>query len=247
MTAALVALAHGSRDPRSSRTVRDIVRTTQRLRPDIRVQAAFLEHNGPGLPGVVDRLVADGHGDIVVVPLFLTSAFHVQVDVPAALEHVRVEQPDASIRVSDVLGLDLALLAVLDQRLQEAWPLAGKAAAPDSLVLVSAGSSNSDANAAMANLAQVWGVTHDLPTRVAFATASAPSAGEAVRGLLSSGHRHVAVGSFFIAPGMLADRATELALEGGATAVSASLGAHADLSRLILARYSAASLHLVDH
>ena len=48
MTApALVVLAHGSRDPRSARTVREIVAATKALRPDLKIEAAFLDHYAP--------------------------------------------------------------------------------------------------------------------------------------------------------------------------------------------------------
>ena len=40
MTApALVALAHGSRDPRSAATVRDLVDEVRAMRPDLRIEA----------------------------------------------------------------------------------------------------------------------------------------------------------------------------------------------------------------
>ena len=40
---ALVALAHGSRDPRSARTIKTLVDTVRSMRPDLKVEAAFLE------------------------------------------------------------------------------------------------------------------------------------------------------------------------------------------------------------
>ena len=44
---ALIALAHGSRDARSARTVREIVATTKRLRPDLRDRAGFPRPRAP--------------------------------------------------------------------------------------------------------------------------------------------------------------------------------------------------------
>jgi sirohydrochlorin ferrochelatase len=49
----------------------------------------------------------------------------------------------------------------------------------------------------------------------------------------------------FLAPGFLADRATELALEAGAVAVSEPLGAHPELARAVLARYAVGAVELV--
>ena len=87
MTApALVALAHGSRDPRSAATVREMRARVRALRPDLRVEVAFLDHCAPSLAKVFDRLVRAGFEEVVVVPLLLTDAFHARVDVPTAVQ-----------------------------------------------------------------------------------------------------------------------------------------------------------------
>lgn len=242
---ALIALAHGSRDPRSARTVREIVSTTKRLRPDLKIEAAFLDHVRPDVDTVVDRLVAKGHTEIVVVPLLLSSAYHARIDVPAVVKAAAARHPKIAIRAAEVLGTDASLLAVLDVRLREALRDA-RVRELDALVLAAAGSSDARANAMVGRLARIWGARHHLPTSVAFASTAPPSTGEAVREFRRQGRRHVAVGSLFIAPGMLPDRAAELALEAGAIAVSAPLGAHEELARVILARYSVGALQLVD-
>jgi sirohydrochlorin ferrochelatase len=246
MTApALIALAHGSRDPRSARTVREIVIATKQMRPDLRIDAAFLDHSRPDLDGVVDRLVARGHREIVVVPLLLTTAYHARVDVPEVVQASAARHPGVAIRVADVLGTDASLLTVLDERLREALRVA-RVRELDALVLAAAGSSDALANATVSRLARLWGSRHHLPTSVAFASAAPPSTGEAVREFRRAGRRHVAVGSLFIAPGLLPDRAAELAVEAGAVAVSAPLGAHAEVSRLLLTRYQVGALQLVE-
>lgn len=246
MTApALIALAHGSRDPRSARTVREIVSTTRALRPDLRIEPAFLDHVKPDVGTVVDRLVAKGHAEIVVVPLLLSRAYHARIDVPAVVDAAAARHPGVAIRVAEVLGADTSLLAVLDLRLREALRTA-RVRELDALVLAAAGSSDARANALVGRLARVWGTRHHLPTSVAFASTAPPSTGEAVREWRRQGRRHVAVGSLFIAPGMLPDRAAELAVEAGAIAVSAPLGAHDEVARVILARYSVGALQLVD-
>ncbi|MBA2559421.1 MAG: sirohydrochlorin chelatase [Propionibacteriales bacterium] len=242
---ALVALAHGSRDPRSAHCVREIVANTRRLRPDLRVEPAFLDHVRPDLDAVVDRLVAKGHVEIVVVPLLLTSAYHARVDVPEVVQRAAIRHPGVAVRASDVIGTDAALLSILDERLRESLRCA-RIRELDALVLAAAGSSDALANAQVARLSRVWGARHRLPTSVAFASTAPPSTGEAVRDWRRQGRRHVAVGSLFIAPGTLPDRAAELALEAGAVAVSTPLGAHDELGRMILARYSVGALQLVE-
>ena len=81
----------------------------------------------------------------------------------------------------------------------------------DALVLAAAGSSDHLANQAVARLARLWGSRHKLPTVAAYASAAPPATGEAVRQFRAEGRRHIAVGSLFLAPGTLPDRAAELA------------------------------------
>lgn len=240
----LIVLAHGSADPRSARTVREIVSTTRRLRPDLRIGSAFLDHVSPDLDMVVRRLAAKGHHEIVVVPLMLTSAYHARVDVPAVMRHPSPDHPGVTVTMADVIGPDAALLSVLDERLRESLRHA-RVREIDALVLAAAGSADVRANASVARIARLWGQRHKLPTTVAFASTAPPSTGEAVREWRRQGKRYVAVGSLFVTPGRLADRSEELALEAGAVAVSPPLGAHDELARLVLARYSVGALELV--
>ncbi len=245
MTApALITLAHGSRDPRSAATIKALVAETRKMRPDLRIEPAFLELSKPEFGKVVDRLVRAGFDEIVVVPLLLNNAYHAQVDVPRAAALASERHPGLQIRVSGILGLEPSFLDVLDRRLREALRDA-RVRELDALVLAAAGSSNALANQAVARLARVWGARHRLPVTAAFASAAPPATGEAVRAFRAEGRRHVAVASLFLAPGLLPDRAAELAVEAGAVAVSAPLGCDPELARTILARYAVGAVELV--
>jgi len=245
MTApALIALAHGSRDPRSAATISALVDATKALRPDLRIEKAFLDLAKPNFHTVVDRLVKAGYDEIVVVPLLLVEAFHARVDVPEVVAQATERHPGLKIRATSVLGLEPRFLEVLDERLRTALK-AVRARELDALVLAAAGSSDPLANQAVARLARLWGAHHRLPVTAAYATSAPPATGEAVRAFRVEGRRHIAVASLFLAPGNLVDRATELALEAGAIAVSEPLGAHPEVARTILARYAVGAVELV--
>ncbi len=241
---ALVALAHGSRDPRSAKTIKALVAEVKTMRPDLRIETAFLDLSKPSFDTVVDRLVKAGFDEIVVVPLLLTEAFHAKVDVPGAVAAATARHEGLKIRATRVLGMEAAFLEVLDVRLREALKDA-RVRELDALVLAAAGSSDPLANQAVARLARTWGTRHKLPVTAAFASAAPPAAGEAVRAFRAEGRRHIAVASFFLAPGFLPDRAAELAIEAGAVAVSEPLGAHPEVARAILARYAVGAVELV--
>jgi sirohydrochlorin ferrochelatase len=245
MTApALVALAHGSRDPRSAQTIKALVAEVRDLRPDLRIEPAFLELSKPSFATAVDRLVKAGYDEIVVVPLLLTEAYHAKVDVPEAIATATARHDTLRIRATSVLGLEPVFLEVLDRRLRAALSDA-RVRELDGLVLAAAGSSDQLANQAVSRLARLWGAKHRLPTVAAYASAVPPATGEAVRKFRAEGRRHIAVGSLFLAPGTLPDRAAELALEAGAVAVSAPLGADPEVARTMLARYAVGAVELV--
>ncbi len=241
---ALICLAHGSRDPRSAATVKALVAEVKAMRSDLKVETAFLDHAKPSFTTVVDRLVRQGHVEIVVVPLLLTEAFHAKVDVPSAVADAMTRHEGVKIRATEVLGLEHAFLEVLDIRLREALKK-NRVREIDALVLAAAGSSDPLANQSVARLARVWSARHKLPVTAAFASSAPPATGEAVRVFRGEGRRHVAVASMFLAPGILPDRSAELALEAGAVAVSEPLGAHPILARTILARYAVGAVELV--
>ena len=110
---ALVALAHGSRDPRAAATIKALVDEVRSVRPDLKVEAAFLETSRPTFQTVVDRLVRAGHDEVVVVPLLLTEAHHATVDVPAAVAEATARHPHVRIQTTGVLGLEPCFLQVL--------------------------------------------------------------------------------------------------------------------------------------
>ncbi len=241
---ALVALAHGSRDPRSAETITALVDEVRALRPDLRIEPAFLELSKPSFGTVVNKLVRAGHDEIVVVPLLLTEAYHATVDVPAAVAAAMERHEGLQIRTTSILGMEPSFLEVLDLRTRDALR-ASRVRELDALVLAAAGSSDPLANQAVARLARLWGTRHKLPVTAAFASAAPPTTGEAVRAFRAEGRRHIAVASLFLAPGLLPDRARELALEAGAIAVSGPLGAHPELARVVLARYAVGAVGLV--
>lgn len=245
MTApALVVLACGTADAHAARTVREIVATTKRMRPDLRISAAFVGGPKPGLEQAVEALAARGHEEVVVVPLQVAGTDQAELEVLTAVDSAARSNPATRVRASAPVGADPGLLTVLDERLRAALRTA-RVRELDAVVLAAAGSTDTRVTASISRIARLWSGHHHVPTSIAFANAAPPSTGEAIREWRRQGKRHIAVGSLFITSGPHADRAAELALEAGACAVSAPLGAHEELSRLIVARYSVGALELV--
>src|SRR3954454_24919309 len=110
----LVLVAHGSTDPRFAAVVEAIAADVRASAPDIDVRIGYLEHGPPHVADVVEPAA-------VVVPLLLTSGYHVRVDLPAQAADVLVT--DALVTdalVTRALGPDPRIAAALAQRLREA-------------------------------------------------------------------------------------------------------------------------------
>jgi sirohydrochlorin ferrochelatase len=246
MTApALVLLGYGSHDPRVAQVSAQIRAALLRLRPSLDVEVAFLDHGAPSAPQVVTRLVRRGVSEVVLVPLLLSDAFHSQVEVPAAVAAVRAEHPDVRVLASRPIGPEAALLSVIDRRLRDALR-SRRVSELDGLVFAAAGSADVRSNAIVARRARQWATHHRLPHVSAFATAAGPTTAEAIRTLRAQGRRHIAVGSWFLSPGLLFTRQAELAYEAGAVAVSEPMGAEPEIAEVALVRYVVAAMDLVD-
>jgi sirohydrochlorin ferrochelatase len=234
----LVAVAHGSRDPRAAATVSELLAVV-RSRAEawglagLEVKAAFLDHCAPSLPQVLGAVE-----DAVVVPLLLTAAYHSKTDIPAKLAAARLD-----VSRADTLGPHPLLLAALERRLGEAGvPVRDRTArARTSVVLAAAGSSDPAANATIAALAARWQARGGWRAVVpAYASAAGPRPDEAVGALLAGSGGPVAVATYLLAPGLFADKIRDAGLRAGATAVSPALGAAPEVADVILERYLAA-------
>lgn len=246
MTApSFVLLGYGSTDRRVADVSQQIRTRILEIRPELDVHVAFIDHGPPSGLAVVNKLVKRGITEVVFVPLLLSDAFHAHVEVPALIAQVQAAHPGLRVMSSRPIGPEASLLAVVDRRLREELR-ARHIGELDGLVFAAAGSTDLRSNAIVARRARQWASHHKLPCVTAFATASGPTTAEAVRTLRAQGRRHIAVGSWFLSPGLLYRRQAELAFAAGAVAVSAPLGAEAEIAEAALARYVVAAMDLVD-
>ncbi|RSS84390.1 sirohydrochlorin chelatase [Streptomyces sp. WAC06614] len=236
---ALLVVAHGSRDPRHAATVHALTERVRSLRPGLRVETAYLDFTTPSVGQALSSLYLSGVREVVALPLLLTRAFHAKADVPAALAESSARLPDLTVRIADVLGPSPLLTATLERRLAEAG-LTPADRAGTGVVLASAGSTDPEAIAVIAEIAREWRHTGWCAVRPAFASAALPRTEDAVRALRAEGVRRVAVAPYVIAPGRLPDRIAAGAAAAGADVVADVLGPSPELAALLLTRYEAA-------
>ncbi|MFD0342950.1 sirohydrochlorin chelatase [Streptomyces sp. NPDC127117] len=237
----LLVIAHGSRDPRHAATVHALTARVRSLRPGLRVETGFLDFNAPSVPRVLERLGTKAAQEVIALPLLLTRAFHAKSDIPTVLHEARTRLPRLRVGQAEVLGPSPLLNSALERRLREAGIRPGDRSSTG-LVLASAGSTDPEAIAVIAEIARELRHTGWCSVRPAFASATSPGGfprtEDAVRALRAEGVRRVAVAPYVIAPGRLPDRIAEGA--AGADVLADVLGPAPELARLLLTRYDEA-------
>ena len=106
----LLAVSHGTSDAEGARTIAELVDRVAEALPDVAVRAAFVDVQQPDAKDAVPAI----EGPVVIVPLLLSSGFHVHHD----LHGIAGKRSDAV--VADPMGPDPLLADVLAQRLRPA-------------------------------------------------------------------------------------------------------------------------------
>jgi sirohydrochlorin ferrochelatase len=218
---ALLAVAHGSKDPAAKETITALARQVTRFAPVIDVRVAFIQHAQPSLD---DELSAAGR-NAVIVPLLLSTGYHLATDIAGAATA-------AGARVAGPLGPDTLLVTALAGRLAEAG-------VPDGtpVVLAAAGSADPAAQRDAVRQAELLAERREAPVTAAFLSAARPRVGDAVAELARQTGQEVAVAAYLLAPGRFHDQ-----LAGaGARWVTAPLGGHPAMAGLVIDRYRTAA------
>ena len=211
----LVVVAHGTRQLLGNAVASIIAKRAGRVL-GMESKAAYVELCEPLLTDVL----ADGQPS-VVVPLLLSTGYHIKVDLPQAAEGLPVAMGRA-------LGPDPLLASAQVSRL-----IAGGAVPGQPVVLVAAGSNDPSARADIAAagrmLEKAWGGS----VRVATVSGSgAPPIDQAVR-------PGDAVSPYLLAPGFFSDLVRSRASAAGAETVADVIGPHPDVIDMVVRRAAA--------
>ena len=222
MSPVLLAVAHGSRDPAAQECVLALTGRVATFSQGTQVATAFVQNAAPSLAdGLHDAVAQAGADGVVVVPLLLSSGYHLSSDIAGAARA-------AGVRLAAPLGPGPRLVRPLADRLAEAG-----VPAQVPVVLAAAGSRDPRALADIRRQAAMLAAHRHAPVVAAFASAARPTVDEAVSFLASLTGHPVAVASYLLAPGVFAGRLRA----SGAAWVSAPLGDHPAVARLILERF----------
>jgi sirohydrochlorin ferrochelatase len=226
----LVLTAHGSADPRSAANTRAVAELVTRLRPELDVRLAFLDHCSPSLPDSLSQV-----GDAVVTPLLLANAYHARIDIPRQIADCAVPE---QVWQAPVLGEDDRLVSVLRRRVAELG--VSRLDETVGVLVVAIGSSNPAANARTARVApKLLARTGWAGATIAFATRPERSLADGLGRLRRQGAQRVVIAPWFLAPGLLPDRVRAFG-DGAGIEMAAPLGAHRLVAETVLDRFDQA-------
>jgi sirohydrochlorin ferrochelatase len=110
MTRAVLLVDHGSRLPEANALLEAVAARVRERLPDLAA---------PTIPEAIDACVAQGAGEIVLAPWFLSPGAHSVRDLPRIVEEAARRHPAVRIRCAAPLGFDERLVEVLLERLAE--------------------------------------------------------------------------------------------------------------------------------
>ncbi|TIC83310.1 CbiX/SirB N-terminal domain-containing protein [Nocardioides sp. GY 10127] len=221
MTAAprLVTVAHGTRRAGGNEVARRLTAAAAE-RLGVEAVAAYVELSEPLLSDVM-RTVS---GPVAVVPLLLSTGYHVRHDLPEACA---LAPAGADVALGRPLGPDPQLALAQVDRLLEAGARPGQP-----VTMVAAGSTDPlgwrDLRAATRHLIEGWGAEVRLATLAGL--------GKRPEEVLQPGD---AVSLYLLSPGLFSRRVTEAAAAAGAGPVADVLGTHPTAVDVVAGRAAA--------
>lgn len=221
-----ILVAHGTRKAHGVEMVGELADRVSAV-TGRRVRTAFVDVLGP-TPAAVLRTLPDDL-PAVLVPAFLSSGYHVRVDIP---EHVAASGHRNTV-VTAAMGPAQDTVRVVVERLLESGWLPS-----DSVVLAAAGTSDPNAQRDLRVTAALLSAALGQRVELAYAATGEPSVAAAVAGLRDRGARRVVVASYLLADGLFQDRLRA----SGADVVAEPLGTHPGVVRLIASRFRRAPL-----
>lgn len=226
----LIACAHGTRNVQGQAAIRQVIAEIEALRPGLTVVEAYVDVQEPELGGVVAGLPEGTPA--VVVPLLLSTGYHVKVDIPKAIK----SRPEVS--AAPPLGPDPRLAELLAARLRDAG-----LGDDDGVLLAAAGSSLPDGSVDSEEQARQLAALLPNKVRVAYGASAEPNVPDGVAALraeltgaeVTDGGGRVVVSSYLLATGYFHDQLAK----AGADVVTAPLLPSPVLAEIALERYDA--------
>lgn len=217
----IVLIGHGSR---VEEAVGDFNKFAHSLSSYLKMpaNACFLELSEPdiqsGLSAAARR--AGAGGEVLAIPMFLGTAYHMKAEISAAIRHLREDFPGVLIHYSTALGFHLKLAELLRVRVEEALARNPHALpAQDTFVLVvGGGSSDLDSNSSVSKTARVLAELADYAgVEVAYQRVTRPTTAQGIERCHKLGARQIVVAPYLLFTGIVRQKTDAAARESAAS------------------------------
>ncbi len=231
----LIGCAHGTRSRAGRDVIRAILTRVQHQLGSTAVREAYVDVQDPDVATVVDAVAArsaddrrtrpENAPDAVVVPLLLSTGYHVAWDIAHAVEgHAALAAPP--------LGPDPRLADVMAERLEECG-----LGEHDAVVMAVAGTRDRAGQEMAARMRELLAARLGRPVALGFVAAAEPSVGTAVAALREQDPgRRVVVASYLLVPGYF----QRVLADAGADLVAEPLGDHPLIADIVAERFASA-------
>ena len=207
MTTTVLLVGHGSRNQAGNQEIQTFQQQWQAQHPDWRIDLCYIELAEVLLEEGLSR-AAQGSSRVIVLPLIISAAGHVKMEIPEHIEEAREKFPTVEFIYAPHLGSNETLLAVLQNQLKSALKTL---AMPDpkttGVIILGRGSSDKVANGELAKLAR-WlfeATEHEL-VDIAFTGITHPRLETAVQRQGRLGMTQIAILPYYLFTGLLIER-----------------------------------------
>ncbi|MCA0176495.1 MAG: sirohydrochlorin chelatase [Proteobacteria bacterium] len=206
-TDTILLVGHGSREPSGNEQIEHFAAQWRARYPQWRTELCFIEFAEVDVEHGLD-LAARGSRRVVVVPLILNAAGHVNVEIPSHMARARQRHPGLRFDYAPHLGVCEPVLDVLKRQLRQCMRTLDM---PDptgtGIVLLGRGSSSREANGEMARMAR-WlfeAGDHEV-VDLAFTGIAWPRLERVVQRQAQQGLRQIVVLPYYLFTGTLMQR-----------------------------------------
>ncbi|MSP27143.1 MAG: sirohydrochlorin chelatase [Methylococcales bacterium] len=207
MKTTVLLVGHGSRNQAGNAEIETFHQQWQAQHPDWHIELCFIELAPVLLPEGLNRAAKDAE-KVIVVPLIISAAGHVKVEIPEFIAAARLQNPTVEFVYAPHLGSNETMLNILQKQLKSALKTL---AMPDpkttGIIVLGRGSSDKVANGELAKLTR-WlfeETEHEL-VDMAFTGVAFPRLETTVQRQTQLGMTQIVVLPYYLFSGLLIDR-----------------------------------------
>ena len=206
----IILIGHGSRDAKAMAEFNQFARAlSQHI--DKPVNICFLELAAPEMNATLHEAAerVGAGGELLVLPMFLGTAYHMKVEISHAVEHIQEDFPGVHVHYSTAIGVHLKLAELLKVRVDEALATVPNAlpAAETTVLLVGGGSSDMDSNSSVSRMGRLlWEIGGYANVEVAYQRVTQPTTAEGLARAHRLGAKQIVVLPYLLFTGIVCQK-----------------------------------------